>query len=166
MIKPMAKQLLMLLILIAALLGIYQLAARYPAQWDTTQNALNSLEQGSVDVLHQLDEPLTLTVYIAEQDAQMGDVRKWVREFVALYQRYKPELRLVFVDPVKEPEATRHSGIRGNGEMVVEYAGRKEHLTTLNEQTLTSALLRLAHGKQQLLMYVNGHGERKLDGAA
>jgi ABC-type uncharacterized transport system involved in gliding motility auxiliary subunit len=60
----------------------------------------------------------------------------------------------------------RKASIKGNGEMVVEYGGRSEHITTLNEQTLSSALLRLAHDKDQLVMYLDGHGERKLDGAA
>lgn len=155
-----------LLVLLATVIGLYQLAARFPVQWDTTRNALNSLSPASVQVLAQLDGPLTFTVYAGNLDAQQGDVRKLVGEFIALYQRYKPDLRLVFVDPVKQPEATRQSGIRGNGEMVVEFAGRREHLTTLNEQTLTSALLRLAHGREQMLLYVSGHGERKLDGAA
>jgi ABC-type uncharacterized transport system involved in gliding motility auxiliary subunit len=36
----------------------------------------------------------------------------------------------------------------------------------LSEQALTSALLRLAHNKDKLLMYLEGHGERKLDGIA
>ncbi len=160
------KHLPFYLVLFATIIGAYQLVTRFPAQWDATQNALNSLEQGSIDALHQLDGELKLTVYVTQQDAKQGDVRKLVREFVALYQRYKPDTTLTFVDPVKEPEAVRKSGIQGNGEMVVEYAGRREHITTLNEQTLTSALLRLAHGKEQMLMYLSGHGERKLDGPA
>ena len=164
--KTWLKHFAFILVLLAATVGIYQLAAHFPAQWDTTQNALNSLEQGSVDALKHLQGPLNITVYATEQDAKQGDVRKLVGEFVALYQRYKPDTSLTFVDPVKEPEAVRKSGIRGNGEMVVEYDGRREHITTLNEQTLTSALLRLAHSKEHMLMYLNGHGERKLDGAA
>ena len=164
--KIWLKHLAFVIVLLAVTIVTYQLAARFPAQWDTTQNALNSLEQGSVDALKHLQGPLNITVYATEQDAKQGDVRKLVSDFVALYQRYKPDTSLTFVDPLKEPEAVRKSGIRGNGEMVVEYDGRREHLTTLNEQTLTSALLRLAHSKLQTLMYLNGHGERKLDGAA
>lgn len=155
-----------LFLLLVAVGGLYQLAARFPAQWDATRNALNSLSPASVRVLAQLEGPLTITVYATGLDAQQGDVRKLVSEFIALYQRYKPDTRLVFVDPVKQPDAARQSGIRGNGELVVEFGGRREHLTTLNEQTLTGALLRLARGKAQLLMYISGHGERKLDGAA
>lgn len=163
---PVLKRIVSLLLVLAAAGALFQLAARYPVQWDITQNALNSLEPGSVDALAMLRGPVKITVYATEQDAQLGDIRKLIREFVSLYQRYKPDIALAFVDPVKEPEAMRKASIKGNGEMVVEYGGRSEHITTLNEQTLSSALLRLAHSKEQLLMYLGGHGERKLDGMA
>jgi ABC-type uncharacterized transport system involved in gliding motility auxiliary subunit len=124
------------------------------------------LEPGSVEALSMLKGPVKITVYATEQDAQLGDMRKFIREFVSLYQRYKTDISLAFVDPVKDAEAMRKASIKGNGEMVIEFAGRSEHLTTLNEQTLSGALLRLAHNKDQLLMYLTGHGERKLDGIA
>jgi len=160
------ERIVSLLLVLAAAGALFLLAARYPAQWDVTQNALNSLEPGSVDALALLHGPVKITVYATEQDAQVGDMRKLIREFVALYQRYKPDVSLTFVDPVKEPEAMRKASIKGNGEMVVEFGGRSEHITTLNEQTLSGTLLRLAHSKDQLLMYLSGHGERKLDGMA
>jgi ABC-type uncharacterized transport system involved in gliding motility auxiliary subunit len=163
---PLLIRIVSLLLVLAAAGALFQLAARYPTQWDVTQNALNSLEPGSVEALALLQGPVKITVYATEQDAQLGDMRKLIREFVSLYQRYKHDISLNFVDPVKEPEAMRKASIKGNGEMVVEYAGRSEHITTLNEQTLSSALLRLAHNKDQLLMYLSGHGERKLDGMA
>ena len=163
---PLLIRIVSLLLVLAAAGALFQLAARYPAQRDVTQNALNSLEPGSVDALALLKGPVKITVYATEKDAQLGDIRKLIREFVALYQRYKPDLSLSFVDPVKDADAMRKASIKGNGEMVVEYGGRSEHITTLNEQTLSSALLRLAHNKDQLLMYLGGHGERKLDGPA
>jgi ABC-type uncharacterized transport system involved in gliding motility auxiliary subunit len=163
---PLVYRGLFYIVLIVSCVALYQLSAKFPLQRDFTQNELNSLEAGSVHILAQLDKPLDITVYATEQDAKQGDVRKLVSDVVALYQRYKPDTRLTFVDPLKEPEAVRKSGIRGNGEMVVEYAGRSEHLTTLNEQTLSSALMRLARNRDQWVMYVTGHGERKLDGNA
>ncbi len=163
---PLLKRIVSLLLVLAAVGALFQLAARYPAQWDVTQNALNSLEPGSVDALALLQGPVQITVYVGERDARLGDIRKLIREFVALYQRYKQDISLTFVDPVKDAEAMRKVAVSGNGEMVVEYAGRTEHISTLNEQTLSSALLRLAHSKEQLLMHISGHGERKLDGIA
>ena len=153
-------------LLLAAMIALYQFAARHPLQWDMTQNASNSLQAGSVDVLKQMPGEISLTVYATGQDARLGDIRKLVRDFVALYQRYKPDIRLAFIDPVKQPEEARKVNIHANGEMLVGYGGRTEHLTTLSEQALTSALLRLAHNKNKLLMYLDGHGERRLEGFA
>ncbi len=160
------RNLLFVSLLLATAIGLGYLANRHALQRDVTLNASNSLESASVSVLGQLHEPLTITVYATEQDAKLGDIRKIIREFVSLYQREKPDLKLVFIDPEKEPEKTRAARVQLNGEMVVEYAGRSEHLTQINEQTLTSALLRLAHSREQTVMYLDGHGERKLDGIA
>ncbi len=146
--------------------GLGYLSARYHIQRDVTYNTVNSLDPGSVAVLRQLEGPVAITVYATEQDAQHGDVRKIIRDFLSRYQRYKPDIKLVFVDPSKEPEQARAAQIRFNGEMVVEYAGRGEHLTKINEPALTGALLRLAHTRDQTVMYLDGHGEPKLDGIA
>lgn len=164
--KLLLKNIAFAILLLATAVALYQLAARHPAQWDLTQNASNSLEASSVDVLKQLHGPVKLTVFATGQDAKLGDIHKLVRDFVALYQRYKPDITLNFVDPVKQPDEARKAEIKVSGEMLVEYDGRREHLTMLSEQALTSALLRLAHRKEQLLMYLDNHGERKLEGMA
>ena len=160
------KNIVFAIALLVAAVALYQLAARHPMQWDLTQSAGNTLESSSVDVLKQLPGEIKLTVYATEQDASLGDIHKLIRDFVAMYQRYKPDITLTFIDPVKQPEEARKVNIQANGEMLVQYGGRVEHLTMLSEQALTSALLRLAHSKDKLLMYLDGHGERKLDGIA
>ena len=164
--SPMLRNLLFVLLLLGVVLGLGYFATRYHAQRDITFNASNSLEPGSVEVLKQLAGPVNITVYATEQDARLGDIRKIIRNFMSLYQRYKPDIKLEFIDPEKEPEKTRAARVQLNGELVVEYAGRSEHLTQLNEQVLTGTLLRLAHSRDQLVMYLDGHGERKLDGIA
>lgn len=153
-------------LLVATAVLLYLASARYTMQWDFTQSQLNSLEPSSQEILKLLPGQVKITVYAHEQDAQQADLRRLVREFIAIYQRYKHDITLTFIDPVSEPDAVRSAAIQHNGEMVVEYAGRSVHLTTLNEQILSSALLGLAHAKEELLMYLDGHGERKLDGAA
>ncbi|HEU0219217.1 MAG TPA: Gldg family protein [Gallionella sp.] len=163
---PALRNLLFVLLLSGIAFGVGYLATRYHVQRDITHNASNSLESASVEVLRQLSGPVNVTVYATEQDARLGDIRKIIRNYLSLYQRYKPDINLVFVDPEKEPEKTRAARVQLNGEMVVEYAGRSEHLTQLNEQTLTGTLLRLAHSRDQTVMYLDGHGERKLDGIA
>lgn len=163
---PSLRNLLFVLLLLGVALGLGYLATRYHLQRDLTHNASNSLEPASVEVLRQLSGPVNITVYATEQDARLGDVRKIIRDFISLYQRYKTDISLVFIDPSKEAEKTRAAHVQLNGEMVLEYAGRSEHLTQINEQIVTSTLLRLAHSRDQTVMYLDGHGERKLDGIA
>ncbi|CAH1385526.1 GldG family protein [Candidatus Nitrotoga sp. M5] len=164
--KRLIRNLAFTALLLAAVVTLYQLAAQQPAQWDMTQNASNSLADSSVNVLNQLQGEIKLTMYVTGQDANLGDMHRLTRDFVALYQRYKPDISLTFIDPVKQPEEARKVNIHANGEMLVEYDGKREHLTILNEQALTSVLLRMAHAKNQLLMYLEGHGERNLEGIA
>lgn len=154
------------LLLVGAAIALYLLAAFYPLHWDATRNASNSLSASSVDTLKQMPGKISITMYANSKDAELGDIEQLVRDFIGMYQRHKADISLAFVDPVKNTEAMRNAKIRTSREMVVEYGGRSEHLTLLNEQTLTSALLRLAHSKDQKLMYLDGHGERKLEGAA
>jgi len=152
------------LISIATGLGYLATATTCSAMSPTTPS--HSLEPDSIEVLKQMDGPVNITVYATEQDARLGDVRKIIRDFLSLYQRYKPDINLVFVDPSRETEKARAAQIRFNGEMVIEYAGRSEHLTKINEQIVTGTLLRLAHTRDETVMYLDGHGEPKLDGIA
>jgi hypothetical protein len=154
------------LILLLAAIALYQLVALYPLHWDATRSASNSLSGSSVDTLKQLHGTVKITMYANSKDAELGDIEQLVRDFVGLYQRYKPDITLTFVDPVKNPKATRDTQLHSSREMVIEYGGRSEHLTLLNEPSVTAALMRLAHSKNQKLMYLDGHGERKLDGVA
>ena len=163
---PALRNMLFVLLLLGAAFALGYLATHYSIQHDITHNASNSLEPSSVEVLEQLAGPVNVTVYATEHDARLGDIRKIIRNFLSLYQRYKPDINLVFIDPEKEAGKARAAGIQLNGEMVVEYAGRNEHLTRINEQAITSTLLRLAHSRDQTVMYLDGHGERKLDGIA
>ena len=164
--NPALRNVLFVLLLLGVVSGLGYLAMQHHVQHDVTYSASNSLEPSSVEVLKQLNGPVTITVYATEQDARLGDIRKIIRDFLSLYQRYKPDIQLVFVDPEKEAEKARAAQIRFNGEMMVEYAGRSEHLTKINEPIVTSTLLRLAHTSDQTVMYLDGHGERKLDGIA
>ncbi len=164
--RSILNKLLFWVLLFSITASLGYLAHRYPIQRDVTFNALNSLEPASIEVLKKVTGTVKVTVYATEQDARLGDIRKIIRDFFSLYQRYKPDIQLTFIDPEKHADQARAAHIQLNGEMIIEYAGRSEHLTKLNEPLLTNTLMRLARSSNQTLMYLDGHGERKLDGVA
>ncbi len=152
-----------LLIALVTLLAF--LAQEYRAERDITQNARNTLSQPARDVLVKLTGPIKVTAFATHQDVR-GDTRKLIRDFLAPYQRLKPDLSVTFVDPREEPKLAQAAGIRVNGESVLEYNQRSEHLTEYNEQSFINALVRLARSSERLVMALDGHGERRLNGIA
>lgn len=153
-----------LLLLLVILLGY--LAAQYRMQWDISQNARNSLSEASEEILQKLHGPVHITAYATMQDVEAGNIRKIISDFIALYQRLKPDLLLTFVDPIEQPNLAHQAGIQMNGELVIFFNGRREHVTVINEQAFSNALMRLARAKDRLVVALSGHGERKLDGDA
>ncbi|MGQ0578619.1 MAG: GldG family protein [Betaproteobacteria bacterium] len=132
-------------------------------QWDLTHSQRNTLSQASAEVLKQMAGPIDVTAYATAQDAE-GDIRRSVQTFLAPYQRAKNDFMLDFVDPREQPQKAQAAGVRINGELVIAYKGRNEHLTNLTEQELTNLLVRLARSTERQVMSLDGHGERKLDG--
>jgi ABC-type uncharacterized transport system involved in gliding motility auxiliary subunit len=152
-----------LLIALTTLIAFF--AREYRGEYDFTQNARNTISPQTREVLAKLGGPVRVTVYAARQDAR-GDARKQVRDFLAPYQRLKPDISLNFIDPREEPKLAQAAGIRVNGESVIDYNQKSEHLTDYNEQSFVNLLMRLARASERLVMSLEGHGERRLNGGA
>ena len=157
---------LALLVTLVALLAF--VAREYRKEWDVTRSARNTLSDATTGVLKQLDGPLNVTAYAVAQDASGADLHKWVRERLRPYQRVKPDIVLEIVDPREDPKRATSAGIRSPNELVFQYHGRTEHLPVadLNEQNFANLLMRLMRGANSLVLWLEGHGERRLDGIA
>lgn len=153
------------LLLAAALLVIW-LVKDSRVQWDLTAGQRNSLSDATRKVLDNMKGPLKITAYATARDPMQGNLRQQIAEFVAPYQRAKPDLTLQFIDPTANPNETKAANVRVNGELIVAYGGRSEHLTNLSEQSMANMLQRLLRGKEQQVGYLTGHGEPALDGRA
>ena len=153
-----------LLLVLTGVLGY--LATQYRMQWDISQNQRNSLNAASIEILQKLPGPVQVTAYATEYQAEIGDIRKVIADFVALYQRAKPDLTLQFIDPVEQPLLAQEANVQINGEIVISYRHKTEHLAVINEQTFSNALMRLARLEDKLIIELSGHGERTLEGTA
>ena len=159
---------LFLILLLALVMLLAFLARDHRKEWDVTRNARNTLAQPTLDVLRQLDGPLTVTAYAVTQDPSGGNVHRIIEERLRPYRRAKPDLELRLVDPREDPKRAEAAGIRTPNELVIEYRRRTEHmpLGEFSEQAFANVLLRLVRGSASLVLWLEGHGERKLDGIA
>jgi len=148
------------LLVAAAVLAVY-LLKDVTLQWDITQNKRGSLSQATREVLGKMQGPVTIIAYAPA----VGDVRALIHDFVAPYQRVKPDIELKFVDPREQPKQTAAANVRSNDELVIEYGKRSEHLTSLNEQEMANLLMRLLRSRERVVMWLDGHGEPSLAGS-
>ena len=133
---------------------------------DVTQANRNTLTQGSIEVLKNMPHPIDLTVFATKDDVNNGDTfRQGIINFIARYQRTKNDINIKFISPVEEPKLAQEMGIRIDGEVIVEYNKRSEHISPpFAEQDLTNLLVRLTRTNEQPILYLDGHGEKNLIG--
>lgn len=150
----------LLLIAIAMLIGF--LSTRYGFVHDVSRTQRASLTAQSAKLLESMQGPIEIVSYARPQ----GNLRKTISDFVARYERVKPDLTLSFIDPDADPDAMRQAGVQIDGEIELKYNGRSERLKILSEAELSSALLRLSRERERLVAFLEGEGERKPDGVA
>jgi hypothetical protein len=155
-----------LLALVTALVAY--LAYQYRYEKDVTRAARNTLSAATIGALQQMQGPLRVTAYAVRQDTGGSNVHRMIEERVRNYQRAKRDLELRLVDPREQPKAAAEAGLRSPNTLVIEYQRRSEQiaLSDFNEQNFANALQRLLRGANSLVLWLDGHGARKLDGVA
>ena len=153
---------IILFLTVMVLLG--WLANRYNKELDWTATGRNTLSSASVAVLDKLTGPVSITSYASGSDTSPKRMR--IRDLITRYQNASDKIHLKFVDPMANPDETRKLGIRIDGELVVNYQGRTEHVTQFTEEDLTNALQRLMRNAERKIVFITGHGERNPEGHA
>ncbi|MGH8632406.1 MAG: GldG family protein, partial [Burkholderiales bacterium] len=160
--RARVNSLIMGALLIALFVLLAGLSTRYRIEADWTAAGRHSLSEASREVLNRLKGTLEITAYAREKP----ELRDAVRRFVDRYQRASPRVGLHFVNPDAAPDEVRNLGISVDGELVLRYEGRVEHVRTDSEEEFTNALQRLLRQGERWLAFVEGHGERSALGQA
>ena len=152
---------LVFLVLFLAVIGLLAwLSQRYSFESDWTATGRHTLSNTSVTLLTRIEGPVQITAFASKQ------VQPLIKEFIGRYQKHKPDIKLSFVNPDLEPDKVRAMGITVEGELVITYQGRSEHVTNPSEETITNSLQRLLRSQEKKLVFLSGHGERRADGQA
>lgn len=150
----------MLLLAVTFLAG--WLSLRYDQQWDWTAAGSHTLSPASRQVLAAMEGPIEITAFVRDHKLS----RERVRRLLAPYRRARPDLRVEMIDPDTVPGKVRELGIQREGELIVRYGGRSEHVSELTEQALTNTLQSLLRGGERWLAFLEGHGEQRPFGQA
>ncbi len=138
------------------------LSNQYEIKADWTLNNRHSLSETSQKLLETFTDPITITAYAGNDN----NLRRSIKDLIERYQQHKTDINLRFVDPFAVPGEVRERGIKVNGELIIDYKGRSEHVQDVTEQSITSALQRVARTEERLIVFLEGHGERTVNNTA
>ena len=151
------QKVIFILLLLTAVGLLGWLSQQHSLQFDWTSNKRNTLSQSSIDLLGTLDGPVSVTVYVQDDET----VRAAVEEILQRYQREKKDFTFSLINPDVDFEAAQRDGIERYNQIVVKYNGRKETISSLSENTVSNALQRLSRADRKVV-FLKGHGERSI----
>ena len=124
---------------------------------DLTPNKIFSLSPQSRKLLKGLQEPVTIYVF-----GRQSNFREQ-RDLMDLYSSASHYVNVNYVDPNRDPGLARSFGVQSYGSVYVALGKRHIEASEISEQGITNALIRLLKG-QKIIYFVQGHGERDVDG--
>ena len=142
------------------------LAARHSIQWDLSGSGQFSLSPQTVKILKALDHDVTVTLFVQD----LGPTKDTLHSLVEGYQQYTPHLTAVYLDPDKRPAVAKQYGVTQYDTVVFESGGQVTRVRLLGpedlsnrEQMFTNALIRVTRTEKKRILFLEGHGEHRLD---
>ena len=130
------------LLFLAILVGINWIASRQNKRWDLTENQQFTLSDQTRQILTQLPQPLTVRVF----HAATSNLEAY-RDTLDSYSYQSPQVQVEFIDAEENPDQAQRYEITSVPTAIVEYSGRTERTTQIDEQGLTNAIKKVIEGK-------------------
>ncbi len=134
--------------------GVNYLVNRHTKRVDLTENQRYSLADQTRKVVRGLEDEVTITYFQREREMDAGQDR--LREYEALSDRLKVE----FVDPVKNPTRAQAFDITSVPTLILQRGERRERISSVSEQDITNALIKVTREGSKTVCFVEGEGER------
>jgi ABC-type uncharacterized transport system involved in gliding motility auxiliary subunit len=138
---------------------------RSDKRWDLTEAGVFSLSEKSINAVKGLKGKLKLVAF----DVPQAQDRTKTEDLLKLYAYHnKTEVFWDIINPAAKPLEVDRMQMKPGNMLYLEYGeGDKRgvsRINTIDEQTVTNAILKLTRGTAKKMYYVQGHGEPALDG--
>lgn len=144
-----------------AIVGLLNyLGARHPLRWDVTAEQQFSLSEQTLQILDALYEPVHVTLFFTSGHYNRQQADDLMQEY-ALRSR---NLTYEFVDPDLDPRRAMEFQVGRDGTIVFQRGERREFCFGVQEQDLTSALLKVTSDRARGVYFLTGHQERDIGG--
>jgi len=137
----------------------------FDKEMDWTAEKTFTLSEQTKKILNNLDKEVKATAFFS-RDSTDYRAQNQLREAEDLLQRYQKEsqkIKLEFVDPYADPLKAQEYKIEFNGTTVFEHEGKRESVTSVDEQKFTSSIMKVVRDEIKKIYFLTGHGERSIE---
>lgn len=145
-----------LLLFVGLLAALAWTSSRHAISIDMSANQRNSLAPESARLVAEIEFPLKATLFASPSN----DARPLLEALFERYRELQPLISFESLNPDLYPDLLRAHDIRYDGEVLLEYQGRSEKVSQVNEASVSSAIQRLLRRGERWLVFLEGHGER------
>lgn len=147
------------IIIVTAILGFVGLIVhRHPVRWDLTKSKSHTLSEQSKKVVNTINQPIKIMGFFADDNSKSK-----AQDLFESYAYLNKFISYEFVDPDRRPEIAKKYEIKTYGTAVLEGYGRKETITSVSEESITNALLKLTRTEKKKIYFLTGHGEHSIE---
>jgi ABC-type uncharacterized transport system involved in gliding motility auxiliary subunit len=139
-------------LVLAILVGINWIASRQNKRWDLTAANQFSLSDQTRKILGELKKPVAIKVFYTQSATEY-------RDRLAEYTYLSKQVSAEYIDADRDPLVAQKFGITAVPTVILEYDGRNEKSTAVDEQSITNALKKVIAGKAKKVYFLQGHGE-------
>lgn len=147
---------LMIIAFAGILIFVNYLSNRYHARWDLTEERAYSLSPQTIQILKGLKEPVVIAGFFSASDSR----RSRVQDLLDEYRFHTAHISYEFIDPDLKPAMARQYGVNSSGVLVLDRGEKRQLVSAVDEQDLTSAILKVSRDEEKSVYFVTGHGER------
>lgn len=151
-------------LVLVCLIVVNFLSVRHYKVWDFSGAQSNTLSDQSIKLVKGLNSELLIRFFYKKGVEGNEDNRKNFRELIKKYQDQSPNIKLEYVEVNERPDLAEQYGVtKGSGVIFLDYKGRRNRVEKIDENEVTSALVKVTREKDKNIYFVVGHGERDLE---
>ncbi len=157
-VKYASNAVIMSLAFLGILGFINFLSLKNEYEYDLTETGLFTLSEQTVQILENLDEPIQVIGFFHTGDPRL----ERAEEYLERYSHYTNQLTYEFHDPNIEPALAQSFELTDYG-LVFVSDNNYHQVRGIDEQGITSGLIRVTNETPRTVYFITGHGEHRID---
>lgn len=150
----------MILLVLVLLVAVNFIAARKYKTFDFSMAKINSLSAQSIQMLKSLKSDLKVLYFYKEGAEGVEQNRQAFMELIKKYQDQSDWVKLEFVEVNERPDLAQQYDVKQGVQVVyLDYNSHKSKIEKIDEQELTSGIVKVTRETSKTVYVLSGHGE-------